>query len=331
MQLKECQRIKLQRDFSRFREEGVFKNSKGFFCKIIKNPRNVLPRFAVIVGKKVGKAHERNAIKRLFREIFRQEQGRLEQKCDYLIVVRRGIISDFYHLKEKFLNMCAVDPKAFLSIAIDGPAASGKSSVARILGEKYHLLSVGTGDHYRALTFFLLKNDIKNTQQEAIMQEIQRYSFGTQLDGLQVRLTVNGICPKNDELRSEIVNKNVAIFAQISKIRQKLKIYQQNLVHLARKFSFAGVVMEGRDIGTHILPQADVKIFLTATEEIRANRRQMEGKKDAIGQRDALDGQYENNAAIIDTTHRSLEDVVKAIEKLIFQKAQKLPQNVLNV
>jgi cytidylate kinase/ribonuclease P protein component len=319
MQLRKCQRIKLQKDFSRFREEGIFKNSKGFFCKIVKKSQNILPRFAVIVGKKIGKAHERNAIKRLFREIFRQEQGRLEQKCDYLIVARRGIISDFYHLKEKFLNICAVDPKAFLSVAIDGPAASGKSSVARILGEKYRFLSVGTGDHYRILTFFLLKNGIENTHQEAIAQAIQAFSFGTQLDGSRAHLTVNGICPKSSELRSEIVNKNVAIFAQIPQIRQKLRIYQQNLVHLARKFSFAGIVMEGRDIGTHILPQADIKIFLTAAAEIRENRRQMEGGKDAIGQRDALDGSSENDATIIDTTHRSLENVVEVIEKLIFR------------
>jgi cytidylate kinase len=324
MQLKKCQRIRLQRDFDRFNGGSVFKSAKGFFCKIKENLENTLPRFAVIVGKKIGKAHERNAIKRLFREIFRREQGRLSQQCDYLIVARREIIPKFYYLKEKFLNMCALDPKIFLSIAIDGTAASGKSSTARVLAEKYHLLNVNTGDHYRTLTFFLLQRGVENFRGSAIVPLLQNFSLGTQFDGLQVHLTVNGIRPRNEELRSEIVNKNVAFFAQIPQIRQKLRTYQQNLVQLARKFSFAGIVVEGRDIGTHVLPQADVKIFLTADSEIRENRRRDEGGKDAIGQRDALDSPCGDSAVTIDTTHRSLEEVVVAIEKM-FPKRESRP------
>jgi cytidylate kinase len=323
MHLKKCQRIRLQRDFDRFREGSVFRNSSGFFRKIIENPQNALPRFAVIVGKKVGKAHERNAVKRLFREIFRQEQVRLGKECDCLVVARRGIAPHFYPLKEKFLNMCALGPRAFLSVAIDGLAASGKSSTARILGEKYRFLSVSTGDHYRALAFFLLKGGLEGAPEDAVVRAVQEISFGTQLDGAQAHLTVNGIRPNGIELRSEIVNKNVAIFAQIPQIRQKLKIYQQNLVHLAKKFSFAGIVMEGRDIGARILPQADVKIFLTAASEIRENRRQREGGRDVIAQRDALDGFYKTDATVIDTTHRSLEEVVEMIGKIILSSVKK--------
>ncbi|MDR3317459.1 MAG: ribonuclease P protein component [Puniceicoccales bacterium] len=317
MRLEKCQRIKLRNDFERLRQGCAFKNAFGFFCKVKENLNNILPRFAVIVSKKIGKAHERNAVKRLFREIFRQEQQQLNPKYDYLIVARPGIIPNFYQLKEKFLNMCAINHKTFLSIAIDGTAASGKSSTAYTLAKKYRLLNVNTGDHYRTLTFFLLKNGFTTTNWQRIENCIQKFSLDTQFDGTSAHLTIDGICLQHDDLRSEWVNNNVAIFAQIPQIRQRLRAYQQDLVSLAKKFYFAGIVMEGRDIATHVLPEADVKIFLTADSEVREDRRRKEGEKDSIAQRDSFDVHSENNALIIDTTCLTLQAVVERIEQVL--------------
>jgi cytidylate kinase len=235
--------------------------------------------------------------------------------------VQKGIVPDFHDLKKKFLTMCASSPKTFLCVAIDGTAASGKSSTAQALAQKYRLLNVNTGNHYRALTFFLLQRGLKNTDQESIGEVVQGFEFGTQMDGVSAQLTVNGIAFHPDDLRSEIVNKNVALFAQIPTVRRKLRAYQQGLISLAKKFNFAGIVMEGRDIGIHVLPQADVKIFLTADPSIRENRRHNDGEKDVIAQRDQLDSHYENNAFTIDTTHCNPEQVLALIEEKLLPKS----------
>ncbi|MDR2200795.1 MAG: ribonuclease P protein component [Puniceicoccales bacterium] len=317
MGLKKCYRIGSRSDFDQFRLTSVRKKTTGFFCKLKKNPTNISPRLALIVGKKIGKAHERNYIKRLFREIFRRERERLDPKWDYLVVVQRGIVPNFYDLKKKFLTMCALFPKSFLCIAIDGTAASGKSSTAQALAQKYHLLNVNTGNHYRALTLSFLQRGLKNTDEKSIGEVVGELVFDTRINGVEEQLTINGAVFQPNDLRSEIVNKNVALFAQLPIVRQKLRAYQRSLLPRAKQFDFAGIVMEGRDIGTHVLPQADVKIFLNADPDVRENRRRDAGEKDIIAQRDQLDGPYKNNAFTIDTTHCAREQVLALIEEKI--------------
>jgi cytidylate kinase len=318
MRFRKCQRIKRQADFDRFRTEGVFRNGVGFFLKIKKMPVNSLPRFAVIVGKKVGKAHERNRIKRIFREIFRLEQSRLDRKSDYLVIARKGILPKFCWLKEQFLNMCATWPKSFLSIAIDGVAASGKSSTACALARKYRLLNVNTGDHYRTLTFYFLQKNIQMATDMRIEKELERLTLAPQCDGISEHLSINGEIPLRAALRSEMLNHRVASFAQIPELRDRLKIYQRHLIELAKKMSFAGIVMEGRDIGTAVMPRADVKIFLTADSHIRAHRRASDGEKDALERRDSMDHfPCDGDAIAIDTSKNNLEQVVAMIEKYI--------------
>jgi cytidylate kinase len=316
MRFRKCQRIKRQVDFGQFRTEGVFRNGGGFSVKIKKNSVNLAPRVAIIVGKKVGKAHERNRIKRIFREIFRQEQSRLNPKSDYLVVARKGVLPNFWSLKERFLYACAVSP--FLSIAIDGSAASGKSSTARALARKYRLLNVNTGDHYRTLTSYFLGKNIPMATDERIAEELEHLTLTTQIDGISEHLAVNGEIPSCAELHSETLNHRVASFAQIPELRSTLKLYQQNLIELAKKMNFAGVVMEGRDIGAVIMPRADVKIFLTADSHIRVDRRANDGEKDAVEQRDSMDRcRCDADTVLIDTSENTLDQVVEIIGKYI--------------
>ncbi|MDR2806876.1 MAG: ribonuclease P protein component [Puniceicoccales bacterium] len=320
MGLKKCQRIKLQSDFDQFRMGTALKNrscenAPGFICKVKENKSNHLPRFAVIVGKKVGKAHKRNKIKRLFREIFRQEQYRLNPQWDYLVIVHWDKNFDYFNLKKKFLDMCA-SPKPFLSIAIDGTAASGKSSAASALAKKYHLLNVNTGHHYRALAFFLLKMNITPDDKDEIINALENFTLDTLLDETNSRMIINGFSIAEDELRSERVNKQVALFAQVPEIRRKLRKYQRGLINVAKKFNFSGIVMEGRDMTTHVLPEADVRVFLTADPKIREDRRRNEGETDSVTQRDSLD-HLRCEALFIDTTRHTLEQVVALIEELI--------------
>ncbi|MDR2371665.1 MAG: ribonuclease P protein component [Puniceicoccales bacterium] len=318
MRFKKCQRIKRQADFEQFRTEGIFRDADSFFVKIKKSGVNLWPRFAVIVGKKIGKAHERNRIKRIFREIFRQEQSRLNQKSDYLVIARKEIFSNFWSLKERFLYACAVSSRSFLSIAIDGSAASGKSSTARALAHKYRLLNVNTGDHYRTLTFYFLRKNIPVATDKRIAEELERLTLTAQIDGISEHLAVNGEIPPYAELHSETLNHRVASFAQIPELRSALKAYQQHLIELAKKMNFAGVIMEGRDIGTAVIPQADVKIFLTADSHIRADRRANDGEKDAVEQRDSMDRcRCGAGAILIDTSENTLDQVVEIIEKYI--------------
>jgi cytidylate kinase len=316
MRFKKCQRIRRQADFEEFRTGGTFKGGADFFVKTKKNTANLLPRFAVIVSKKIGKAHERNRIKRLFREIFRREQSCLNAQNDYLVVARKGILPKFWTIRGKFLHMFAIPPKIFLAIAIDGTAASGKSSTARALAEKYRLLNVNTGDHYRALTVFLLKNGIEDPADGRIGEVLEKFSLKAQIDGISEHLSINGnILPRGD-LHSESLNQKVALFARIPELRQKLKAYEQSLISLAKKMNFSGIVMEGRDISSVVMPEADVKIFLTADPHIRAQRRLDDGEKDAIERRDSMDHcAHGADTVLIDTAKNNLAQVIALIEK----------------
>ncbi|MDR0418341.1 MAG: ribonuclease P protein component [Puniceicoccales bacterium] len=318
MRLKKCQRIKKQADFEQFRTNSIYCNGRGFFVKIKRNQSNRVSRFAVIVGKKVGKAHERNRVKRIFREIFREEQSHLNPKNDYLIIARKGILPNFWSLRNQFLHMCTDFSKPFLSIAIDGMAASGKSSTARALAKKHRFLNINTGDHYRSLTFYFLQKNIQTVTDPRIPEELNRLVLATQLDSTSERLSVNGKVLHHMELHSEELNQKVASFARIPELRQKLKIYQQSLIEFAKKMNFTGIVMEGRDICSVIMPTASAKFFLTADSHIRAHRRASEGEKDVVEQRDAMDRYYSDlHTIIIDTSKNTLEQVIAIIEEHI--------------
>jgi cytidylate kinase len=152
-----------------------------------------------------------------------------------------------------------------ISVAIDGPAGAGKSTIAKILGKKLDLMYINTGSMYRAVTLKALEKDISSDKIMELCNLVDSLTMTFQND----RLYVNGI-DVNDELNHPIISQNVSKYAAIKEIRQKLVKMQRDL---SKEYS---VIMDGRDIGTVVLKDANYKFFLTAAPEERASRRYKE-------------------------------------------------------
>ena len=220
-----------------------------------------------------------------------------------------------------------------LIIAIDGPAGSGKSTSAKLIAKKLGYLYIDTGAMYRAITYLALKNKV--VKDESRILELARkskielkYNYGN----LVVMLNDHDI---SNEIRSTEVNANVSDVSKISAIR-KLLVEKQR--ELGEKNN--GVVMEGRDIGTVVFPNADVKIFLTASLDTRADRRAkeyfqngseviIEDIKNNLSNRDRIDSSRKDSPLIkapdaiaIDTTNVTIEEQVN----LIIQEVKKVAQ-----
>lgn len=217
-------------------------------------------------------------------------------------------------------------PSPFIIVAIDGGAASGKSSSARALSERFHLLHVDTGSFYRAITFKLLEHGVTPGDEAATVQALDRLQPGTAVDGRSAIITIDGWTPDND-IRSASVNENVSRFAAMPVVRQFLLDYQRGQATVARDGGFRGLVMEGRDIGSVIFPDADLRFFLEASPEARAQRRANEGHDDQIHERDRLDKERKtaplicpSGAIAIDSTELTLNEVVEKMSALVQEK-----------
>lgn len=219
----------------------------------------------------------------------------------------------------------AMESPPFVIIAIDGGAASGKSSTSRMLAERFNLLHVDTGSFYRHITSELLRRGVAHTDRAAVTAELSKLKFSTRLAGRSAQMLVDGQ-PAGDEIRDKGVNEHVAHFAAVPEVREVLIGYQRGQVEVGRRHGFRGLVMEGRDIGSKIFPGADFRFFLFADPVERAKRRAAEGRQDAIGRRDTLDSHRLNQSArgaiAIDSTYLTLEEVVDKMAALI---ASKLP------
>lgn len=211
-----------------------------------------------------------------------------------------------------------------VQIAVDGPAGSGKSTIAKKIAEYLNITYIDTGAMYRALTYKVLINNVDIRDEGAIIKlaqesDIKFFQGNIYLD--------NNIV--NEEIRLPEVNKNVSYVAKIPQVR-KILIDIQKKAALNRD-----VVMDGRDIGTHVLTDADLKIFLTATVEQRSRRRYKELKNNGLDvnfddvkrdiiNRDKIDREREfsplvkaDDATVIDTTDLSIEDVVNKITSML--------------
>lgn len=215
----------------------------------------------------------------------------------------------------------------FIIVAIDGGAASGKSSTSRLLAERFNLLHVDTGSFYRHITSELLHRRVPVSDRTALLAALPGLQFSTRLEGRSARMLIGGQ-PAGDEIRGQQVNENVSHYAAIPEVRAILLDYQRGQVGVAKQHGFRGLVMEGRDIGSVIFPDANFRFFLHADPAERAKRRAAEGRQDSVAERDRLDSSRKTaplacppGAIDIDSTFLTLEQVV---DKIAAQLAPKL-------
>lgn len=209
----------------------------------------------------------------------------------------------------------------FFIVAIDGGAASGKSSTSRTLSARFNLLHADTGSYYRALTAEMLRRGVAPSNLAAVKAALDSVKLTTQVTGRNAAMELSGHVIPDAEIRSPAVTSNVAIFAAIPEVRAALLDYQRSQADTARTHGFRGLVMEGRDIGSKIFPDADFRYFLFADPAARARRREQQGLHDQVAQRDNLDSQRLKEslqgATLIDSTFLSLEQVVEQISAAI--------------
>ena len=214
----------------------------------------------------------------------------------------------------------------FIIVAIDGGAASGKSSTSRLLADRFNLLHVDTGSFYRHITSELLRRGVASTNLPALQTALTDLHFTTRLSGRSAQMLIDGV-PAGDEIRGQNVNEHVSHYAAIPAVRSALLLYQRGQVDVAKLHGFRGLVMEGRDIGSVIFPQADFRFFLHADPVERAKRRAAEGRQDSVAERDRLDTSRTTSPLIvppgasdIDSTHLTLDQVVERISAVITAK-----------
>jgi cytidylate kinase len=216
----------------------------------------------------------------------------------------------------------------FIIVAIDGGAASGKSSSSKILADRFNLLHVDTGSFYRHITYELLRRGVPPANLPALQAALADLQFTTRLSGRSAQMLIGGQ-PASSDMRGQNVNDHVSHYAAIPEVRHTLLGYQRGQVAVAKQHGFRGLVMEGRDIGSVIFPQADFRFFLHADPGERARRRAKEGQQDSIAERDRLDSSRKASPLVvpagaidIDSTQLTLEQVVEKMAALI---AAKLP------
>ena len=186
-------------------------------------------------------------------------------------------------------------------------------------------MHVDTGSHYRAVSFACLKEGIPPEDSAALRRFIGSLVFSSKVIGHKSLVCFNGEAPTlQRDLRSEAVNGVVSPFSALPVVRDAVKAYQRSQVDLARSNGFRGIIMDGRDIGTVILPDADLKIFLQADPETRQRRRELEGGADTVADRDKHDSSRATaplkpaeDAVILDNSTLTLSEVVEKITDLL--------------
>lgn len=218
-----------------------------------------------------------------------------------------------------------------IQIAIDGPAGAGKSTIAKIVAETLGFTYIDTGAMYRAVTYKALKENI-HLNDEAKLAEMLAVSTIELKPSQQGQLVFLDGENVSAEIRSNEVTSSVSQVAAHARVRELLVAQQQKLA------ANGGVVMDGRDIATHVLKDAELKIFMSATVEERAKRRfidnekrgiesSIEKLKEEIALRDKMDSEREaspliqaKDALFLDTTDLSIDEAAQAILKLAKEK-----------
>ena len=207
-----------------------------------------------------------------------------------------------------------------LVIAVDGPAGAGKSTIAKIIADKLNINYIDTGAMYRAVTYKVLQNNIDTTDEQAIIEVAK----ASEIDFKDNNIYLDGKILK-EEIRTPEVSNNVSNVAQIKEVRYLMVDVQREIGNRS------SVILDGRDIGSYVFPNADYKFFLNASPEERGERRYKELVKKGyettleevikdVIRRDEIDSNREfaplvkaNDAIEIDTTGKSIEGVVEDV------------------
>lgn len=218
-------------------------------------------------------------------------------------------------------------------VAIDGPAGVGKGTIAKRVADDLGLITIDTGATYRSITVAVLNNKIELGNVEKIIELAKNVNIDLKLEGNEQKVYLDGE-DVTTRIREDDVNNNVSLVSSIKEVRAEM-------VNLQRKLAEGkNVIMEGRDIGTVVFPDADVKIFLDASLEERAQRRYNQNQETGIDSELSYEEVYESiknrdytdrnkpvgalkqadDAILVDTTGKSLEDNIKQVEELINEK-----------
>lgn len=219
-------------------------------------------------------------------------------------------------------------------VAIDGPAGTGKGTITEILSKEMGLVNIDTGATYRCVALYTIKNNIKPEEKDKIIENLANIHIEMKNENGHQNIFLNGE-DVTEKIRSKEVSQIVSQISCIKEVRLAMVEVQRNLA------KGKDVIMEGRDITTYVFPNADVKIYLDATEEIRAKRRyrQMQEKGMKISYeevvkniqlRDKTDREKEigalkiaEDAVYIDTSNMSIEEEADAVKQIIIKKRGK--------
>ena len=215
-------------------------------------------------------------------------------------------------------------PSAMIIVAIDGPAGAGKSTIAKALAEKLNIRYLDTGAMYRAVTFAALTRDIKPDDELAVAEIARRSVMLIDDDSI----VIDGV-DATTAIRGPEVTRSVSVVATNSLVRTELRNRQRQWVS-----DHGGGVVEGRDIGSVVFPDATLKVYLTASPIVRARRRVAQSGGDVeqiateIAERDQRDSSRSdsplmktNDSVTVDTSDRAIEDVVAQLKQLIATKS----------
>jgi len=219
-----------------------------------------------------------------------------------------------------------------LIIAIDGPAGVGKSTISKLIAQKLGFLYIDTGAIYRAITWKILKNKINLNDEKSISDLVfKTYLIIKRINnnsGYDYKIFIDGEDVTN-KIRNPKIDQNVSQIAKLPKVRKQLISLQRELAQEGN------IIMEGRDIASKILPNADIKLYFTASEEERIKRRYKElikkgykidykKVKEQVKQRDLIDSRRKyapliktKDAILIDSTQKSIEEVKDDILEII--------------
>lgn len=213
-----------------------------------------------------------------------------------------------------------------MTIAIDGPAAAGKSTIAKLVAKKLGYTYIDTGAMYRAVTYKVLQNGVALDDEDTIAKLIEKTEIELHPGEQSQRVLLDGV-EVSEVIRLHEVTATVSTIAALTSVRELLVAKQQELA------AHSSVVMDGRDIGTAVLPDAELKIFMTASVEERAQRRLLEEQtrgmttdyetlKREISARDQADSERKisplkkaQDAITLDTTGKTIEEVTNTIIK----------------